>query len=121
MTSVFFWIGVGFTAAFAIVALLAALFLLYAWLIHGRFGLIFFRKSQHRLSIVSWHQARLTYKGDDRGDKEWPADDWPINERPFCLTYRIGTKRVFILAGMLGEHRSNVISGTHPTLTPETK
>lgn len=104
----FYWIGVGVVSTLAVAATIIALFMLYAWAIHDRFGLIFFRKTERRLSIASWHRAKLLT------DEHFAADDFPVNERPFCLTYKVGQRRLFILAGFLSPHRHMPIKGTPP-------
>lgn len=83
---------------------------LYANLIHRRFEVIFFRKTQRRLSLAGWHHTALSKTPPD----EWPASDWPINERPFYASYRAFGRRFFIMAGSLGDHRFNSIKGEHP-------
>lgn len=118
MTLAVVFSAIGF-AVVALVVLAAVLFVL-AWvyfnLIEGRFGAILFRRSPRRLSLASWHQTRLVQKGesDDELLTDWPADDFPIGERPFYLSYQVGKRRLFIMAGRLGEHRSAVIKGKHP-------
>lgn len=102
-----------FGAAVLIVLTLGAIGLaglvFYARLLHDRFELIFFRRGEQKLSIASWHSSTL-----DRNGKTFKADDWPICDRPFYLSYRIGTKRYFILLGLLLKHRPSVIEGEHP-------
>lgn len=104
----FYWIGVGVTLTLAVAAIGAALIVLYAWLIRDRFGAILFRKSQRRLSLASWYNAKLL------SDVEWMADDMPIGERPLYLSYRVGERRLFILIGTLGRYRHAPIRGRHP-------
>lgn len=106
--SAFYWIGLGVVLGLAVIALLAALIFLYAHLLHGRFGLIFFRKGKCRLSLASWYNTRLM------SDEHYCADDWPIGPRPFYLSYEIGKRRLFVMAGTLAERRDSPIRGKHP-------
>lgn len=110
MASAFYWIGVGVVGLLVIAAVLIGLIWIYANLIHGRFELKLFRKTQRRLSIAAWHQSRLSCRADD----EWPADDFPVNERPFYLSYLVGGKRLFLMACVLSDNRWNSIKGKHP-------
>lgn len=114
MIDVFHWIGVAAVATVAIAVVGAGLFWLYANFLHGRFSTILFRKGQRRLSIASWHQSRLLMRGGDSQPNEWQADDWPVNERPLYLSFRVGNRRLFILAGLLSNVRDSVIRGAHP-------
>lgn len=104
----FYWLGVGVALTVAVAVTVVALGYLYAILIHDRFGLIFFRKTQRRLSIASWYNAKLM------NDEHFHADDWPVNERPFYLSYEIGERRLFVMAGILEPRRNMPISGKHP-------
>lgn len=114
MGSAFYWIGVVVVALLVLGALGYALLWFYFNLLHERFGAIFFRKSERRLSIASWHAAKLVRKDQPDRDDDWRADDWPINERPFYLSYRVGERRYFVMAGWLGPHRNSPITGKHP-------
>lgn len=114
MTDIYHWIGVGVVFTLAAIAVIAALFSLYLNLIHGRFGLIFFARRPRRLSIASWHHGRISRKDEASGNDDWPADDFPINERPFLLTYRVGKRSYFVMAGHLAPYRNRPIKGTHP-------
>jgi len=110
---VFRWIGIVTIGAILTGALMFASLWLYANLIYQRFGAILFRKSERRLSLASWHATKLMRKGE-QSDDDWPADDFPINERPFYLSYQIGQRRFFMMLGWLGPHRSAPIKGRHP-------
>lgn len=113
MTEAFYWIGVA-VSALAILAIVGvALLLFWGRLIHGRFHAILFRKGQRRLSVAAWHGSRLVSKQADDGLYDF--DDWPVNERPLYLSYRLGQKRrLFFLAGMMTGRRSSVGKGRHP-------
>jgi hypothetical protein len=104
----FYWIGVGVSLTVAATLVLVCLIILYAWLIHGRFSWIPFRKSQRRLSIASWYNARLM------NDTEFMVDDFPIGPRPLYISYKIGNHRLFILIGRLEQYRHASIHGKHP-------
>jgi len=108
---VFYWIGVGVVLTIAALAIIIGLIWIYAWVIHRRFNAILFRKGQRRLSLASWYNSRLM------GNPNFNADDWPIGERPFYLSYRIGSKRLFVLAGLMTGPRHAVITGQHPFQT----
>lgn len=118
MSGVFYWIGVAVVVAAAVAAVCLVAAWLYAVLIHRRFGLIFFRKSQRRLSIASWHQSRIIQKSQADIEVDWPADDWPICERPFYLSYEAGKRRYFVMAGWLEPMRADSIKGKRPLPTP---
>jgi predicted membrane-bound dolichyl-phosphate-mannose-protein mannosyltransferase len=99
---IFQWIGIAVCAAFAFLSVAFMMLKLYFTLLHGRFGLIFFRPSQRRISIASWHSTKLKPNGlDDPEPDVFGFDDWPVNKRPFYLSYEIGRRRIFILTGML--------------------
>lgn len=87
---------------------LAACAWLYFNFLHGRFGLIFFRKSERRLSIASWHRSKLS------NADEFLADDWVVNERPFYFAYWFNGRRYFVLLGFLKGPRHSPIRGEHP-------
>lgn len=107
--AVFYWIGAGVVSTIAAITIAAVLFILYARYIHERFHLIFFRKGQRRLSIASWYMSRLI------SDEHYHADDFPIGERPFYLSYRIGReRRIFMMLGIVGPARHMAVSGEHP-------
>lgn len=112
--SVFYWIGVVLVGVVVFAALLIGLVWLYSVFIHGRFELKLFRKTQRRMSIASWHRTKASFRGDGSGDADWHADDFPINERPFYVSYRFGGKRLFLMACVLSDSRWNSIKGTHP-------
>lgn len=116
MSAAFYWIGVAVVAVAALAAVLFVLLWLYFTLLHQRFGAILFRKSQRRLSLASWHASRLVRKGEQvgEGDDQWPADDWVINQRPFYLSYSLGKRRLFVMAGLLDGPRGSSILGKHP-------
>lgn len=115
MMHVFQWIGIAVCAAFAFISVAFVMLKLYFTLLHDRFGLIFFRPSQRRLSIASWSNAKIQPVGrDDPEPDKFGFDDWPINKRPFYLSYEIGRRRAFILIGMLDGPRYNVGKGLHP-------
>ena len=113
--TIIWWTGA--VAIGAAVLGLSAIALVFLWanLIHDRFSAIFFRKTQRRISLASWHRTRLLMKGGGEPPAdEWPADDHVIGPHPFYLSYRIGKRRLFIMAGTLGEWRNSSIRGTHP-------
>lgn len=112
MDAVFYWIGIVVVGLAATVAILGALLWLYLTIFHGRFEAILFRKGERRISIASWYNAKLM------NDEYWCADDWPVCERPFHLSYRLGERRLFLLLGTLGPHRHSVIKGMHPEVKP---
>jgi len=105
---VFYWIGVGAVSVITASAVLAGLTVIYAALLHGRFHLIFFRKTDRRLSLASWYNARMM------SDEHFGADDFPIAQRPFLLSYNIGKRRIFIMAGVMEDRRHSPIEGKHP-------
>lgn len=111
MDDAFYWIGVAVVAVAALAAALYALAWMYFRGVHGRIGAILFRKGERRLSLTSWHPSRLL------SDKHYTADDWPINERPFYLSYQIGRRRLFVMAGALEPMRSAAVRGKHPEET----
>lgn len=113
MSDVFYWIGVSVVVVAAAFVAIAGALWAYFNLIDGRFHAILFRKSARRLSIASWHESRLTRKGQTDSE-DWPADDWPVNKRPLYLSCRIGQRRLFMLAGLLSGPRDRVIRGEHP-------
>lgn len=113
MTDAFYWIGVVVVCGLSVLVISVGLLWIYFNLLHDRFNAIMFRKSERRLSIASWHATRLIRKGQS-SDDDWPADDWPINKRPFYLSCRIGGRRLFILAGLISGPRANIIRGAHP-------
>lgn len=114
MGDAFYWIGVVTVSAIGVGALLVGLIWLYANLIHRRIELKMFRKTERRMSIASWHRTRVTYPNDERGEDDWPADDFPINKRPFYFAYRVGGKRLFLMACILSDNRRDSIKGKHP-------
>lgn len=118
--AIFQWIGIAVCAAIALISVAFVMLKLYFTMLHGRFGLILFSPSQRRISIASWHSTKLKPIGrDDPGPDMFGFDDWPVNRRPFYLSYEIGRRRVFILIGMLEGHRYNVGKGQHPTKPEE--
>lgn len=108
----FHWIGLIITCLAGACLALFIILRAYFWLIHDRFSAIFFKPSKRRISIASWHHTRLATCENDRSN--WPADDHVVGPRPFYLSYRVGKKRFFILAGTLGEWRDRSIRGDHP-------
>lgn len=116
MVNAFHWIGVTVVVVAALLVLLFVVLRAYFWLIHDRFGAILFRKSQRRLSIASWHQSRLIRKGESEAEQmaDWLADDWVVNERPLYLSYQLGKRRLFILAGLIDGPRFSSIRGHYP-------
>jgi len=114
MTDVYYWIGVGVVFTLLTLTAIGALLWLYANLIHRRFGLIFFARRPRRLSIASWYAAKVMPMGGPERDDDWNADDFPINERPFLLTYRVGDRSYFVMAGHLAPRRHMPIEGKHP-------
>lgn len=107
--AIFMWIGVVFVGALALIGGIMLVGFLYYALIHKRFNFILFRKGERRISIASW------YKYMWQGEMRAKADDWPVCERPFYASYRIGKRRLFILSGSIPDApRSSVIEGTHP-------
>ena len=106
--AVFYWIGVGVVSTVLVVALLAAAFIMYAWLLHGRFQLIFFRKTERRLSLAAWYSSRLM------SDAGYNADDFPIGKRPLLIAYRVRGRHLFLMLGIFGERRHMPIFGQHP-------
>lgn len=110
----YYWIGVGVVFTIAPATIIFALAFAYARLIHRRFGLIFFQRRPRRLSIASWHQSKIVQLSGAPRDDDWLADDFPVNERPFLLTCRVGGRRYFVMAGYLGPHRLAPIKGIHP-------
>ena len=114
MTAAFYWIGVGVVLSVGGLLALAVIFWLYANLIHRRFGLIFFARRRRRLSIALWYAAKVMPTSAPDRDDDWRADDFPINRRPFLLTYRIGRRSYFLMAGYLAPRRHMQIEGKHP-------
>lgn len=104
----FYWIGVGVVGAVGAALCVALLFSAYVMFIHGRFEIIFFRKTKRRMSIAAWHNARLM------NNPTFKADDFPIADRPFFLSYSVGNRRVFLMLGILDARRDSPISGEHP-------
>jgi hypothetical protein len=105
----FYWIGLITSAVVICLAVMGVLFALYAYLIHRRFGLIFFRKGECRLSLASWHNTRLSTA------TKFGATDWPIGKRPFILTYKLKPKlTLFIMFGTMSSARYNAVEGIHP-------
>lgn len=105
----FYWIGVGVVGCLCAGAAIVALFWLYARFLHGRFGTIFFRRTERRISIASWYSSRLM------SDEHYCADDWPIAQRPFYLSYELPSqRRLFVLVGILSPRRDMPIRGQHP-------
>lgn len=112
--SAFYWIGIVVVGLFVLASVLFVIGWLYANLLHGRFHLILFKRGVRRLSLASWHQTKVMAKGKERSDDDWPADDFPINERPFFLSYNIHGRQFFIMLGWLGPWRNVSIKGKHP-------
>lgn len=113
--AVFWWIGVVVFALTALAVLGFAILWLWANLIHKRFNAIFFRETQRRISLASWHRTRLSMRGGEAPpEDEWPADDHVVGPRPFYLSYKIGQRRIFIMFGTLGLYRHSSIKGRHP-------
>ena len=112
MSDAFYWIGVVVVGGLAVLAVIAAALWIYYNLLSNRFNAILFRTSERRLSIASWHATRLVRK--EQPEEGWPADDWPINKRPFYLSCRVGNRRLFLLAGLISGPRDRVIRGEHP-------
>lgn len=119
--SIFQCVGIAVCALLAFLLIAFAGLKLYFTLLHGRFELILFRRTQMRLSLASWYGVKVKpIAGHDPDPNLFSFDDWPINERPFYLSYRIGRCRPFIMIGMLEGPRFNAGKGKHPA-NPERK
>ena len=114
MAAVFYGIGAIVVYGLALGAAGYIALFLYFLFIDGRFGAIFCRKGERRLSIAAWHRTRLVGLGNDPEDTRHSADDWVVCERPFYLSYDLGEKRMFILAGTLKGPRHSILKGEHP-------
>lgn len=113
----FQWFGLVIAGIIVGMAALLGLLIAYYRLVHRRFGFILFRKGPRRLSIASWNNARLLSRGQET---PWRADDWPVCERPFYASCRIGNRRLFILAGTIPDSpRFNAVEGVHPDHAPK--
>ncbi|MCW2405051.1 hypothetical protein M2336_001680 [Sphingobium sp. B1D7B] len=109
----FWWTGAIVIALLAASAFAYCIIWLYANFIHERIGHILFRKTERRISIASWYNARLM------SDEFYKADDWPICERPLYLSYELPShRRLFIMIGKLEPRRDAPIQGTHPEFQP---
>ncbi len=108
MQDVFYWIGIAVSVIVILAIGISVLLFAYVHLIHDRFRWIPFRKTPRRLSIASWHQSKLV------SDEHFKADDWVISPRFFYLDYKLGTRRWFIMTGLLDPMRYAQISGKHP-------
>lgn len=111
-----FFTIVGYVTVGGITIFLILLSTLWFWvnLIHGRFNLIFFRKSKRRLSIASWHESVLLDLDGNFDENSWLADDHVIGPNPFFISYQIGNRRLFLMAGTLHDWRGSNIKGKHP-------
>lgn len=114
MDTALWWTGAVVVALASIAAIGFALLWLWANLIHDRFSAIFFREGKRRISLASWHQSKISMRGEGPSLDDWPADDHVIGPRPFYLSYKIGKRRLFIMAGTLGLYRHSSIKGRHP-------
>lgn len=113
--AIIWWTGAISLCAAALAFFAFVIVFLWANFIHNRFSAIFFRKTLRRISLASWHQTRLVMKGGEAPPADdWPADDHVIGPHPFYLSYRVGKRRLFIMAGTLGEWRNSSIRGMHP-------
>jgi hypothetical protein len=108
MSEVYYWIGVGVVTTVSVAAILVALLYAYMYLINGRFQFIIFSKTERRMSLAAWYNAKLM------SDEHYHADDFPISERPLFVSYRVGKRQLFFMTGFLEERRHMPISGKHP-------
>jgi hypothetical protein len=108
MSPMFYWIGVGVVATVAVAAILVALLYAYMLFISGRFQFILFRKTERRMSLTAWYNAKLM------NDEHYHADDFPISQRPLFASYRVGKRQLFFMTGFLEDRRHMPISGKHP-------
>ena len=106
--TIFYLIGVSTVAGLALLAALYILIWIWYTFIDGKFGFILFTKTHRRLSIACWNNSKLM------NDKYFSADDFPIQERPLYLSYEIGKRRLFFIAGILEAGRDMPIKGIHP-------
>lgn len=111
--TLFHVIGLVVTSLVGLAAILALAFYLWAKLIYQRIQWIPFRKTMRRMSIASWHESRLLWR-DEPDDGLFDFDDFPINERPFFVSYTIGTRRYFVMLGYIVGPRSSIGKGKHP-------
>ena len=119
MTGAFVFTVIGQIVVALVVLALIAVTCLLIWgrLIHERFHWVPFRKGARRLSVASWHNSRIVVKKSQAVDDGlFSFDDWPVNERPFYLSYQFGRKqrRVFVLFGIMEPPRRSVGKGKHP-------
>jgi len=109
------WAGYGLAGIIVAACAIFVVLLAYFRFVDRRFSAILFRRGERRLSLASWHSGRLISKHDPQPD--WQADDWPIGERPFYLSYRIGAeKRLFLMFGTMSGPRFGRVKGTHPDM-----
>ena len=112
---VFLWlVGCAVVGIMAIAFVVGSAIWLWANFIHERFSLIFFRESRRRLSLASWHETVLCRTDGTVDEDHWPADDHIIGPHPFYLSYRIGKRRIFMMAGTVQDRRHNSIKGQKP-------